>query len=778
MLHQERHLRRRTGGRHNISLFGQEPLQEIGNLIVVVDNENVLGQVDETTGVTAQRTTILTVLFAVLLLVTIVGTGLFLGDRTRQQFTEISAGWAEFAEEADRKGAIISSIRGYLGYGGIIHTFKNYVLRQDDTYLEHLLDQLQRFDAATDEYLRLPISERERRAILEIVETIDVYRSKIEIVKSARANRLTAEETDDLVRVDDTEAIRSLRELEAIWQEKRAEQSERLIASVDQGQRLIAVGFVAMALLVLASLALAFAFWSILRQMQGAMAQLSEELAIRARLERQEQRLAEAVEQSPATIMITNTEGHIEYVNRQFEELSGWHRDEIIGQTPKFLQSGDTEDDEYRRMRALLSEGKSWRGVLHNLRKDGGSYWIENTILPLRGADGFAHSLLGIGEDVTERLQAREQMVRAQKIEAVGLLAGGIAHDFNSVLTSILGSAHLAGLDALPDSDLAAEIEQIEIGARRAQLLVQQLLGFARRKPGNPVPTNLHDSILQSLRLVRAATVPTIQFDFDEQGEPVWVEADPTHLHQIVMNLCSNAAEAMGGQPGLVRLNLTRQTEAASEDNRHPEEHVVLQIKDDGPGMTDDIRRRVFDAFFTTKPLGKGTGLGLSVVHGLVTDMGGSIDLESSPGEGACFSVRLRTCEAPDRVDGAASAGMPYGTERLLIVDDEPEVASTLRRSLTRLGYHVEAFSSANAALRSFRTDPDRFDAVITDVVMPELNGAELAKLIRVERPSLPIVFLTGFAPGFAPVEGHKPLVISKPVDPVTLALRLRRYLG
>jgi PAS domain S-box-containing protein len=728
--------------------------------------------------VTAQRRTSLTALAAVLLLVAIVATGLFLGVQTRRQFAEISGGWDEFAEEADRKGAIISSIRGYLGYGGIIHTFKNYVLRQDDIYLGQLLDQLQRFDAATAEYLSLPISESERRAIHEIAETVDFYRSKIEIAKSAKANRLTAEETDALVRVDDTAAIQGLRDLEAIWQEKRADQSDRLIASVDRGQRLIAFGFVAMALLVLASLALAFAFWSILRQMQRAMSQLSEELTIRARLERQEQRLAEAVEQSPATIMITDTAGHIEYVNRHFEELSGWHRDEVIGLTPKFLQSGDTEDHEYRSMQMLLSEGKSWRGVLHNLRKDGGSYWIESTILPLRGADGAAHSFLGIGEDITERLQAREQMVRAQKIEAVGLLAGGIAHDFNSVLTSILGSAHLAGIDAPEGSDLAGEIEQIEIGARRAQLLVQQLLGFARRKPGNPVPIDLRDSVRQSLRLVRAATGPTIQFDFDEDGERVWVEADPTHLHQIVMNLCSNAAEAIGGKAGRVRIQLTRQTEASSDGDPQPEEYVLLQIKDDGPGMTDDVRRRVFDAFFTTKPLGKGTGLGLSVVHGLVTDMGGSIELESSPGKGACFTVRLRTCAAPDEVDSDASLTMPYGTERLLIVDDEPEIASTLRRSLTRFGYHVEAFSSSSTALRSFRTDPDRFDAVVTDVVMPELDGAEFARLLRIERPALPIIFLTGFAPGIAPLEGDEPLVIAKPVDPVTLARRLREHLG
>ena len=715
---------------------------------------------------TPERKTSAAVLAAGLVLVTIVVTGLCLGVQTRRQFIEISDGWSGFAEEADRKGAIISAIRGHLGYGGIIHTFKNYVLRQDDVYLGQLLHQLERFDEATEDYLELPILEPERAAVLAIVDTMNVYRGKIDTAIAAAEAGWTAEQTDALVRVDDTSAIAGLRDLEAIWQAKRTEQSERLIGAVERGRGLIGVGFAAMALLVLASLALAVAFWTILKQMRDTMGQLSEELVAREKLERREQRLAEAVEQSPATIMITDTSGHIEYVNRHFEELSGWTREQIIGDTPQFLQSGDTDSVEYQTMRHLLNEGKPWRGVLHNLKKDGGSYWIECTILPLRGADGTAHSYLGIGEDITERLQAREQMVRAQKIEAVGLLAGGIAHDFSSVLTSILGSAHLAALDAPVGSDLSGEIEQIEIGARRAQMLVQQLLGFARRKSGNPVPTEVRESVRQALRLVQAATVPTIRFVFAEEGEPVWVEADPTHLHQIVMNLCGNAAEAIGGRPGCVDVSL-----------EHEVGHVLLRVRDDGPGMSDDVKRRVFDAFFTTKPLGKGTGLGLAVVHGLVTDMGGTILVESAPGEGACFTVRLPTCAAPATLDGRAAEALPYGTERLLIVDDEPEIASTLRRSLTRLGYHVEAFSSSQAALRSFKTDPDRFDAVITDVVMPDLNGAELAGLLREQRSTLPLIFLTGFAPRIEPVQGPKPLVIAKPIDPVTLARRLREHL-
>jgi len=718
-----------------------------------------------------------TTIGAALLLLTIVTTGLYLGSQTRKQFHDIADGWSKFSSEADRKGALISAIRGHMGYGGIIHTFKNYVLRQDDLYRQLLLEQLAQFDVATADYLSLPISVEERDALVTIIATVNAYRNQLPNAELAAASGWPAERTDGLVRIDDAAALSAFEALETIWQSNRKQHSERLITSVERGDDLIAIGFLSMALLVAASLALAFAFWSMMRQMQTAMMQLSDELEARSRLERREQRLAQVVEQSPATIMITDTDGNLEYVNRHFEELSGWSREEVVGQTPKFLQSGDTEDSEYKRMQTLLAEGNAWRGVLHNRKKDGDSYWVETTILPLRAEDGSAHSYLGIGEDITERLKFREQMARAQKIEAVGLLAGGIAHDFNSVLTSILGAAHLAALDAPPDSDLLHEIEQIEIGARRAQMLVQQLLGFARRKSGNPVPTDVAEIVRQALRLIRAATSPTTQFVFDTGGEPVWVAADPTQLHQVIMNLCGNAAEAIGGEPGTVKIVIDVDAKHVQELAINPPYWVSLRVQDDGPGMTEDVRRRVFDAFFTTKPLGKGTGLGLAVVHGLVTDMGGTIEVESVAGQGACFTVHLPGCLASDSEEADEAETSPYGTERLLIVDDESEIAATLRRSLMRYGYRVEAFTSALAALRSFEMRPDRFDAVITDVVMPELNGVDLAVRLRVSRPALPIIFLTGFAPRLVPIEKPEPAIISKPIDPKALAQLLRKHL-
>lgn len=718
---------------------------------------------------------------AIMLAATVV-TGLYLGIQTRAQFREISQSWAVYAEDAEKKGVWISSIRGYLGYGGIIHTFKNYVIRGEDIYRVRMLDQLTQFNAVMNSYLAEPLPERERRVLETIRATVREYETKLEIAERATRANWPAERTDRLVRVDDTEAILALQNLETLWRENRRQSTERIIAAVNLGEGLIGAGFVAMLVLVLAALGLGFLMALLLRDMQGTLAQLSQELSTRRRLERSEQRLAEAVEQSPATIIITDTAGRIQYVNRRFETLSGWTRGEVVGQTPKLIQSGDTLPEDYARMREGLALGQSWRGVLRNLRKDGGSYWVETTILPLVDADGVVRNYLGIGEDISEKLVAREQLARAQKMEAVGLLAGGIAHDFNNILTTIIGAAHLAAMDVEPGSDPAAEIEQIDIAARRAQSLVRQLLTFARREPGLARPSDICAVIAEVTRLISAAIPPTIKVEGAEECSPVAVLADPTHLHQILMNLCSNAAESLGGRmrntrTGTIRIGAEKLAAPPEGLADRPGGWVRILVADDGPGMSEETRRRVFDAFFTTKPMGKGTGLGLAVVQGLVQEMGGRIEVDSAPGAGARFSVFLPGTDAAVATDRAVAGDLPKGHERILLVDDETEIAATFRRLLTRLGYQVEAFTSPVIAREHFATNPGRYDLLISDVVMPALSGPELAAALRATRGNLPVIFCTGYAPSRIVLDGPAPVMLDKPVDPAQLAQRVRDVL-
>lgn len=713
---------------------------------------------------------------AVLLLFTVL-TGFYLGSQTRAQFREISASWSDYASGAGEKGAWISSIRGHLGYGGIIHTFKNYVLRGEEAYRDRLIEQLEQFHAAVDAYLGAEVSSAERDALETIRATIAEYEARLPIATRAAAEGWTAERTDALVRVDDTEAIHALNALEAVWRESRLRSTDRIAAAVDRGETLIGAGFVGLLAVTSAALLLGFLLVLLMRDMRRAVADLSGELETRRRLEQSERQLAEAVEQSPAMIVIADTEGRIQYANRRAEAVTGWSRDEIVGRVATDLQSDETSPEIHEEMKGCLDRGETWRGVFQNRRRAGKPYWVEAAILPLVGPDGQVRSYIGVGEDVTEKHRAREQIARAQKMEAVGHLAGGIAHDFNNILTTILGAAHLAELDAPRDSELASEIAQIDIAARRAQSLVGQLLTFARRQPGKPVVTDLRAIVSEVIRLLRAATPQSIALDWRNEGVPLRTVADPTHLHQIVMNLCRNAAEAIEPDHGTIRIRTEALRKPPEGLATREEGWVQLIVEDDGAGMSAKTLRNVFDPFFTTKPLGKGTGLGLSVVQSLVREIGGQITAESEPGHGARFVVTLPRTELPADPDLAAQGNLPRGTETIFVVDDEPEIAATFRRFLIRLGYRVEAFTSPLAAVERLRADPARPDLVISDMVMPDMDGESFAAEVRRLRPDCPIIFCSAYRPRSVRLPGPDPDFIDKPVHPPQLARGVRAML-
>ena len=717
-------------------------------------------------------------LASVLLLLMTVSLGAYLGVQTRAQFREVEASWTDYSEGIGRKGVWISSIRGLLGYGGIIHNFKNYVLRSDDIYLDRTQDQILQFMEVTSDFLDATEDAAERSALLSVRQTIGLYSEALPVAIQAVKEGWDVRRIDTAVRIDDSAAIAALAGLETLWTENRRVSTKRMLSAVDRGQTLIWIGFLSIAGLVLTSSLIGYLLILLLRDMRGALVRLSVELRARRKLEHSNERLARAVEQSPATIFMTTTDARIIYANRQFERVTGWSREEVTGCTPRFLQSGDTPEAEYEAIRARLNKGLDWQGVFHNRCKDGGSYWAETKILPLVSADGTIQNYIGIGEDVTEKRQAREQVARAQKLEAVGLLAGGIAHDFNNILTTIVGSAHLAGLDAPADSELAVEIDQIDIAARRAQSLVRGLLTFARRTPGQPKPNDLGAIIDEVTRLLRASVPPTIHKDYTDTGDDLTVLGDETHLHQIVMNLCRNAVEAIGGAPGTIRIRaqcLTGEPPSGLSDRAN--DWVRLDVADDGPGMSAETKAQLFDPFYTTKPLGKGSGLGLAVVLGLVEEMHGSIDVTSTPGSGACFTVALpgadRSAAQPHKED----AGLPQGRERIVLVDDQNEIAATLRRILLRLGYQVEAFTSPIVALEHIRSAPERPDLLISDIVMAQMSGDEFANAVRQMRPNLPVLICTGYNPSGLRIEGPAPVIMNKPVDPAQFATRIRALL-
>lgn len=714
---------------------------------------------------------------AMTLLVVTVSLGLFLGTETRRQFGEIQGSWSSYNGEVGQKGAWISSIRGHLGYGGIIHNFKNYILRRDLAYFQKADQQVQQFNEVVEAYLGETKNRQERDALRVLHETITLYSQNLAVAHRAVIQGMNISDVDALVRIDDSLAEKALRDLEEIWTRSRKVSTYRIFSAVAQGQKLIGVGFVSIVALILASLTIGTLLIYMLRDMRSTMQQLTGELAARHKAEAAQARLASVVEQSPATIVMTDTNARILYANRRFRELTGWSGDEIEGQTPRFLQSGDTAGETYGDIRTQLAAGQEWQGVFRNRKRDGTTYWADTRILPLLGPDGTVQNFIGIGEDITERRQAREQVARAQKLEAVGLLAGGIAHDFNNVLTTIVGAAHLAALDAPKGSDIAAEIEQIEIATKRAQSLVHGLLTFARREPAKPRPVDLCGVVKEVARLLRASLPPTLALDCGQAEGRVMALADHTKLHQIVMNLTRNAAEAIGAAEGCISVRVLVLEDTPRDLAQRADGWVVLKISDNGPGMSAETRARLFDPFFTTKPIGKGSGLGLVVVSGLVEELGGRIEVDSAPGEGAQFTIYLPATSLPETALSTPDHEAPRGHERIMLVDDETEISATWRRVLMRLGYRVEAYTSSVIAAEKLVGTPDRFDLLITDMVMPDLSGEDLANKARALRPDIPIIICTGYTPSSISIDGAAPDVLAKPVDPIRLARQVRAAL-
>jgi nitrogen-specific signal transduction histidine kinase/CheY-like chemotaxis protein len=383
-----------------------------------------------------------------------------------------------------------------------------------------------------------------------------------------------------------------------------------------------------------------------------------------------------------------------------------------------------------------------------------------------------------------ERARLEQRLQQAEKMEAVGRLAGGIAHDFNNILGGILGYAELLAEGMPPDSAHMRYAQNVLTAANRASALVEQILYYSRSQRGKRIPVQLDRIVAETLELVRGSLRPGIQLEAKLPATPLLVVGDPTQLHQIMMNLCTNAIQAMG-EDGTLRVEL----EAADADAELPLAHGSLQpgayarltVEDTGLGMDDATIARVFEPFFTTKEVGKGTGLGLSLVYGIVTDSGGGIDLTSAVGRGSTFVIYLprvdTVVEVADENDGPVARG---NGERVLVVDDEESLVAVTSEVLLRLGYEPVGFTDSRAALAAFESAPGRFDAAIMDEVMPRLTGTEFAALLRRRRADLPIVLVSGYIGPMLAERAHNAGVteiLKKPVQSREIAEALAHVL-
>jgi len=335
-------------------------------------------------------------------------------------------------------------------------------------------------------------------------------------------------------------------------------------------------------------------------------------------------------------------------------------------------------------------------------------------------------------------------------MEAIGTLAGGIAHDFNNVLFSILGNAELVKEDIAADSEAAQCVDEILKASYRARDLIRQILSFSRGDLQERVPVYVQDIVVEAVSMLRASLPPTIEIDTHLSPKCNAMLAEPTQIHQVVMNLCTNAAQAMELQGGQLDISLDEiDVETAEAREMSPwttGRYVQLTVSDTGQGIDPQIIERIFDPYFTTKPMGKGSGMGLAMVHGIVTNNDGTITVENEPGSGAVFRIRFPVNSLEDIKTPSANVVTMYGEERILFVDDEPSLIRLNRKQLKRLGYDVTAVSSSLDALDLFRADPEAFDLIVTDQTMPNLSGDQLAAAMLAIRPDLPVILCTGYS--------------------------------
>ena len=509
----------------------------------------------------------------------------------------------------------------------------------------------------------------------------------------------------------------------------------------------------------------------------------------RARKSEQELRkLSRAVEQTPASIVMTDLEGRIEYVNPGFTGVTGHSAEEVVGKNPRILKSDRTEPEVIQRLWETVTAGRVWYGELCNRRKDGTYYWEQASISPVRDDKGTITHYVSVGEDITARKSAeeelertRQQLLQAQKMEAVGRLAGGVAHDFNNLLTVIQGYGEMVR-DSLSSDPRRESMEELLKAAGHAASLTRQLLAFSRKQVLEPKILRLDAIVRDTGRMLERLIGEHIVLSLVAPEHPATVKADPGQIEQVVLNLAVNARDAMPGG-GRLTISVDSVTEPVPVEG-FPEilpagRWVRLTVEDTGCGMDAETLAQAFEPFFTTKERGKGTGLGLSTVYGIVRQSDGHVQVTSVPGKGTTFRIYL-----PRSDEGKASGIRPsvlsrHGTETVLVVEDEPAVRNLVRAVLGRKGYVVLVAQDGAAALDLVDGHAGVIHVLLTDMVMPGMNGRDLAALVRTRRPSIKVIFMSGYAADVTTELGAEggPVFLSKPFTEQVLTAKLREAL-
>lgn len=504
---------------------------------------------------------------------------------------------------------------------------------------------------------------------------------------------------------------------------------------------------------------------------------------VHSRLNETARRLLTAIEQVPESVVITDAEARILYVNPAFERTTGYTKTDVIGRNPNLLKSGRHDPGFYRQLWDTLTAGRVWHGRFVNKRKDGSLFTDDATIAPVHDPSGAITHYIATKRDVTRELQLEQQLYHSQRMEAFGQLAGGVAHDFNNILAVILMHLSLLQRDPELSPKVRSSIDELMCAAQRAAGVTRQLLVFSRRQAPEVQTIDLNRIVSGLVKMLRRLLGEDIELVLDAGDERLWIEADAGMMEQVLMNLGVNARDAMpeGGRLviGTKRLEVTA---GSTSENSPPGRYVCLTISDQGCGMDAQTLQHIFEPFFTTKPVGKGTGLGLATVYGIVQQHHGWIEVESVVGQGSTFRVFLPySPQAGANTTPVLQSELPHGHERILLVEDDEFLRRTTALCLLECGYQVTEASNGPEAMRLWEEHNHEFDLLLTDVTMPGgISGNHLADRLRRAKESLKVVMVSGYNQELRE-SGRLPagcVLLQKPVELLKLLRTVRDSLG
>jgi len=514
--------------------------------------------------------------------------------------------------------------------------------------------------------------------------------------------------------------------------------------------------------------------------------QLQEEIAEHEKAEEKLLKLTQAIEESPVSIIITDLQGNIEYVNPNFCRVSGYTMEEVIGRNSSLLQyAGEIPPEIYNKIKETITAGNVWQGELCSKKKTGEAYWEYISISPIKNSQGIITNFMAIAEDVTERQKLEEQLRQSQKLEGIGQLAGGVAHDFNNILTAIIGYAHLTMMKMNEDDPSRHYLKLILESSEKATILTQSLLAFSRKQTVNLTTVNLNALVSNFQKFLLRILREDIELQTKLTDKPLPVMVDRGQLEQVLMNLVTNARDAMpkGGrliiETGLVEID---KEFVRVYGYGEPGMYALLSASDNGIGMDAKTKEKIFEPFFTTKEQGKGTGLGLATVYGIVKKHQGHINVYSEEGKGTTLRILLpiTSTAIDDEKDLKKPPAAKRGTETILLAEDNLEIRNLISSILINHGYQIIAAADGEEAINKFIANKDIIKLVLLDMIMPKKNGKEVFSEIQIIKPQIKTIFMSGYSADIISAQelaDTNALYLQKPVLPSDILMKVREAL-